>query len=276
MFKGVLRVLGGDPRKRELDRYSDLVEQINAMEEQFEALSVEALANKTVEFRQRLAEGESLDELLPEAFAAVREASKRTIGLRHYDVQLIGGMALHFGRIAEMRTGEGKTLVATLPLYLNALNGRGTHLVTVNDYLARRDARWMSPIYLTLGMSVGVLQMATRTENGQKAFVIDPEKVSPHEDQHQLRMVLRKEAYDADMTYGTNSEFGFDYLRDNLTSRKADRVQRGHHYAIVDEVDNILIDEARTPLIISGPASQDVEWYGGCGAPDGSRGLRDQ
>jgi preprotein translocase subunit SecA len=261
MFKGVLRVLGGDPRKRELDRYSDLVEQINAMEEQFEALSVEALANKTVEFRQRLAEGESLDELLPEAFAAVREASKRTIGLRHYDVQLIGGMALHFGRIAEMRTGEGKTLVATLPLYLNALNGRGTHLVTVNDYLARRDARWMSPIYLTLGMSVGVLQMATRTENGQKAFVIDPEKVSPHEDQHQLRMVLRKEAYDADMTYGTNSEFGFDYLRDNLTSRKADRVQRGHHYAIVDEVDNILIDEARTPLIISGPASQDVEWY---------------
>ncbi|HZU86268.1 MAG TPA: hypothetical protein VFF78_02220, partial [Anaerolineaceae bacterium] len=246
---------------RELDKYTALVAQINALEGQFEALSDQALTGKTVEFRKRLAEGESLDDLLVEAFAAVREASKRTIGLRHYDVQLIGGMALHFGRIAEMRTGEGKTLVATLPLYLNGLAGRGGHLVTVNDYLARRDARWMSPIYLALGLSVGVLQMAARTENGQKAFVVDPERVSPHEDQNQLRLVLRKEAYDADITYGTNSEFGFDYLRDNLTNTKAERVQRGHFYAIVDEVDNILIDEARTPLIISGPASQDVEWY---------------
>ncbi len=262
MFQGIARILGGDPRKRELNKYTALVEQINEMEAAYEALSPEALSAKTDEFRRRLAEGESLDDMLPEAFAAVREASKRTIGLRHYDVQLIGGMALHFGRIAEMRTGEGKTLVATLPLYLNALAGRGTHLVTVNDYLARRDARWMSPIYLALGLSVGVLQMAARTENGQKAFVVDPEKVSPHEDQNQLRLVMRKEAYDTDITYGTNSEFGFDYLRDNLTSRKSDRVQRGHYYAIVDEVDNILIDEARTPLIISGPASQDVEWYG--------------
>ena len=147
MFKGIMRALGGDPRKRELDKYTALVEQINALEGQFEALSEEALANKSLEFRARLAKGESLDDILPEAFAAVREASKRTTGMRHYDVQLIGGMALHFGRIAEMRTGEGKTLVATLPLYLNALTGRGVHLVTVNDYLARRDARWMAPVY---------------------------------------------------------------------------------------------------------------------------------
>ncbi len=191
----------------------------------------------------------------------MREASKRTLGLRHYDVQLIGGMVLHYGRIAEMRTGEGKTLVATLPLYLNALTGRGVHLVTVNDYLARRDARWMAPIYQALGMSVGVLQMAARTDNGRSAFLVDLKKTSPHEDQHQLQMVSRAEAYKADITYGTNSEFGFDYLRDNLAMRLEDRVQRGHYYAIVDEVDNILIDEARTPLIISGPAQDESEWY---------------
>ena len=168
---------------------------------------------------------------------------------------------LHEGKIAEMRTGEGKTLVATLPLYLNALLGRGAHLVTVNDYLARRDARWMAPVYDALGMTVGVLQMAARTENGRNAFIVDLEKESPHEDQHQLRMVLRREAYQADITYGTNSEFGFDYLRDNLTNRLDERVQRGHYFAIVDEVDNILIDEARTPLIISGPSTDDSEWY---------------
>lgn len=160
-----------------------------------------------------------------------------------------------------MRTGEGKTLVATLPLYLNALTGRGVHLVTVNDYLARRDARWMAPIYDLLGLKVGVLQMAARTENGKKAFIVDLEKSSPFEDQHQLRMVDRAEAYRADIVYGTNSEFGFDYLRDNLAMRLEDRVQRGHYYAIVDEVDNILIDEARTPLIISGPAAEETEWY---------------
>ncbi|HEY9087859.1 MAG TPA: hypothetical protein VIO36_06800, partial [Anaerolineaceae bacterium] len=261
MLQKIARVLGGNPTKRDLDRFSAIVEQINRLEDRFEALSDDELRHCTAQFRERLAAGETLDDLLPEAFAAVREAGKRTIGLRHYDVQMIGGLALHHMRIAEMRTGEGKTLVATLPLYLNALTGRGVHLVTVNDYLARRDARWMAPIYQALGMTVGVLQMAARTENGRNAFVVDLEKESPHEDQHQLRMVQRADAYVADITYGTNSEFGFDYLRDNLTMRLEDRVQRGHYYAIVDEVDNILIDEARTPLIISGPASEETEQY---------------
>ena len=269
MFKKIINILGGDPHKKEVERASQVVDQINGLEAEYEALSDEALRAKTTEFQARLAEmqedgrslDEALNEILPEAFAAVREASKRTIGLRHYDVQLIGGMTLFAGKIAEMRTGEGKTLVATLPLYLSALTRKGAHLVTVNDYLARRDARWMAPIYHALGLSVGVLQMAARTENGRNAFVVDLEKVSPHEDQHQLRLVHRSEAYKADITYGTNSEFGFDYLRDNLTMRLDDRVQRGHYYAIVDEVDNILIDEARTPLIISGPAQDDSEWY---------------
>jgi preprotein translocase subunit SecA len=261
MLKRIVKIFGGDPNKREIEKYSDAVDEINALDEQFEALSTQALRAKTDEFRARLAEGETLDDILPEAFAAVREASKRTIGLRHYDVQLIGGIAMHQGKIAEMRTGEGKTLVATLPIYLNALTGNGTHLITVNDYLARRDARWMMPIYNTLGLSVGVLQMASRTENGKKAFLVDLERESPHEDQHQLRMVPRQEAYAADVTYGTNSEFGFDYLRDNMATRLEDRVQRGHNYAIIDEVDNVLVDEARTPLIISGPAQDEAEWY---------------
>jgi preprotein translocase subunit SecA len=269
MLKQIVNFLGGDPNKRELERLSRIVERINALEPEYEKLSMDALRAKTDEFRARLKASleagnslqEALDELLPEAFAAVREASKRTIGLRPYDVQLIGGMVLHAGKIAEMRTGEGKTLVATLPLYLNALAGRGAHLVTVNDYLARRDARWMAPIYHALGLSVGVLQMAARTENGRKAFLVDLSVESPHEDQHQLRMVHRREAYQADITYGTNSEFGFDYLRDNLTMSLEERVQRGHYYAIVDEVDNILIDEARTPLIISGPAQDDSANY---------------
>jgi preprotein translocase subunit SecA len=261
MLKKFVTIFGGDPNKRALDKSNQTVDQINSLEAEFEALSSEELLAKTAEFSSRLVNGETLDDLLPEAFAAVREASKRTNGQRHYDVQLIGGIALHQGKIAEMRTGEGKTLVATLPLYLNALTGRGTHLVTVNDYLARRDARWMAPIYNALGLSVGVLQMATRTENGKKAFIVDLEKTSPHEDQHQLRLVPRSEAYAADITYGINSEFGFDYLRDNMTMRLDERVQRGHHFAIVDEVDNILIDEARTPLIISGPAQDDAEWY---------------
>ncbi len=261
MFKKIVNILGGDPNRREISRLAARAEAINRLESQFEQLSNEELRAKTDEFRARLADGETLDDILEEAFAVVREASKRTIGLRHYDVQLIGGMVLHEGKIAEMRTGEGKTLVATLPLYINALTGRGVHLVTVNDYLARRDARWMAPIYNLLGMSVGVLQMASRTENGRKAFIVDLDKSSPFEDQHQLRLVDRVEAYRADITYGTNSEFGFDYLRDNLTNRLEDRSQRGHYYAIVDEVDNILIDEARTPLIISGPAADDTEWY---------------
>ena len=194
MLKKFVTILGGDPNKRAITRASEVIEQVNHLETQFEALDDAQLRHKTVELRARLAEGTSLDELLPEAFAAVREASKRTIGLRHYDVQLIGGQTLHQGRIAEMRTGEGKTLVATLPLYLNALTGRGAHLITVNDYLARRDARWMAPIYQALGLSVGVLQMAARTENGKKAFIGDLDKESPHEDQNQRRMVPRAEA----------------------------------------------------------------------------------
>ena len=255
------RVFGGDPHKREIEKLSRIVEEINGLEPEYEALGDEALRAKTAEFRRRLSEGETLDELLPEAFAAVREASKRTIGLRPYDIQLIGGMTLHSGKIAEMRTGEGKTLVATLPLYLNAITSRGVHLVTVNDYLARRDARWMAPIYHMLGLSVGVLQMAAHAENGRSAFLVDLERSNAREDLNLLSPVSRKEAYAADITYGTNSEFGFDYLRDNLTMTLEERVQRKHYFAIVDEVDNILIDEARTPLIISGPASEDVEGY---------------
>ena len=276
MLQKFVSVVGGNPHKREIEKLSGIVDEINALEPEFEKLSDEALRAKTEEFRGKLPPwgegggraGEEkeiqgiLEDLLPEAFAAVREASKRTIGLRHYDVQMIGGIVLHRGGIAEMKTGEGKTLVATLPLYLNALAGRGVHLVTVNDYLARRDARWMAPIFHALGLSVGVLQMAAATENGKKAFIVDFEKESPHEDQNHLRLVDRVEAYQADITYGTNSEFGFDYLRDNMTMRLSDRVQRGHYYAIVDEVDNVLIDEARTPLIISGPAQGDLEWYG--------------
>ena len=279
MLKNFVKIFGGDPNKKVIEQYSGVADKINALEAQFEALSDEALRTKTDAFKARIAEAvgnveglderdqfkarqEALNEVLPEAFAAVREASKRTIGLRHFDVQMIGGVALHRGSIAEMRTGEGKTLVATLPVYLNALLGMGVHLITVNDYLARRDARWMAPIYDMLGLTVGVLQMAAATENGKKAFLVDFSKESPHEDQHHLRLVDRRFAYEADVTYGTNSEFGFDYLRDNMTMRLSDRVQRGHHFAIIDEVDNVLIDEARTPLIISGPASGNLEWYG--------------
>ncbi len=290
MLKNFVKLFGGDPARKTVERYSALVDQVNALEAKYEALSDDALRAKTDEFKARIAEalpqtslegkgdGENelhratqdvLDKLMPEAFAAVREASKRTIGLRHYDVQIIGGAVLHHGQIAEMRTGEGKTLVATMPIYLNALLGRGVHLVTVNDYLARRDARWMAPIYHALGLSVGVLQMAAVTENGRKAFLVDFDRKSPHEDQQHLRMVDRAEVYRADVTYGTNSEFGFDYLRDNMALRLENRVQTrpgqrgggGHYYAIVDEVDNVLIDEARTPLIISGPAAGDLEWY---------------
>jgi preprotein translocase subunit SecA len=277
MLQNFVKLFGGDPNRREIEKLSEVAEVINELEPQFEALSDEELRAKTDKFRAQLKdategieddeekfeiEQEVLEEILPEAYAVVREASKRTIGLRHYDVQMIGGITMHRSSIAEMKTGEGKTLVATLPIYLNALGGRGTHLITVNDYLARRDARWMAPIYDFLGLSIGVLQMAAVTENGKKAFLVDLEKESSHEDQHQLRMVNRAEAYRADITYGTNSEFGFDYLRDNMTMSLDSRVQRGHHFAIIDEVDNVLIDEARTPLIISGPASGDLEWYG--------------
>ncbi len=285
MLKNFVKLFSGDPTKKTVEQFRGLVGQVNALEGQFAALSDDELRAKTEEFKARVkaatagldplpeggrvnngefqkAEQDALNELMPEAFAAVREASKRTIGLRHYDVQIIGGAALHGGSISEMRTGEGKTLVATMPIYLNALTGRGVHLITVNDYLARRDARWMAPIYHALGLSVGVLQMAAVTENGKKAFIVDFERESPQEDQRHLRMVDRVEAYRADVTFGTNSEFGFDYLRDNMAMRLENRVQRGHYFAMVDEVDNVLIDEARTPLIISGPASGDLEWYG--------------
>ena len=278
MLKNFVKLFSGDPTRKTVDEYQWLADKVNELEAEYSALSDEALRAKTDEFKARIkdlignvegleekeiykAEQDALHEVMPEAFAAVREASKRAIGLRHYDVQTIGGAALHEGRIAEMRTGEGKTLVATMPVYLNALLEHGIHLITVNDYLARRDARWMAPIYHMLGLSVGVLQMAAATENGKKAFIVDFERESPHEDQEHLRLVDRAEAYRADVTFGTNSEFGFDYLRDNMAMRLDNRVQRGYHYAIIDEVDNVLIDEARTPLIISGPASGDLEWY---------------
>ncbi len=261
MLKSLAKLIGGDPIARRLEEYSQRIQAINALENQMHSLSDEALKAKTDQFRSRLAEGESLDDILYEAFAVVRETSIRTIGLRHFDVQLIGGIVLHEGTIAEMRTGEGKTLVATLPIYLNALEGKGVHLVTVNDYLARRDARWMGPIFDYLGLTVGVLQEAARTEGGRKAFLYDPGRESVQEDVHQLGLVDRKQAYAADVTYGTNNEFGFDYLRDNMARRLEDRSQHGHHYAILDEVDNILIDEARTPLIISGPSHEDPELY---------------
>jgi len=276
MLKNFVKLFSGDPTKKTVAQFGNLAVQVNALEAEYEALSDQALRAKTGEFKARVAkaidgvddeglrykyEQDALTELMPEAFAVVREASKRTIGLRHYDVQIIGGGALHHGQIAEMRTGEGKTLVSTMPVYLNALAGRGVHLITVNDYLARRDARWMAPIFHMLGLSVGVLQMAAATENGKKAFIVDFERESPHEDQRHLRLVERVEAYSADVTYGTNSEFGFDYLRDNMAMRLDNRVQRGHYFAIVDEVDNVLIDEARTPLIISGPSSGDLEYY---------------
>ena len=261
MFKNLANVLGGNPQKRELERLRVLVDQINLKEEQFEQLDDTALRDLTEQFKFRLAQGQSPDDILIDAFAAVREASKRTIGLRHFNVQLIGGIAMHEGKIAEMRTGEGKTLVATLPLYLNALTGKGVHLVTVNDYLARRDARWMAPIFHLLGLSVGVLQSRREDEGGLRGYIVDLEFRSIKEEDDQLRPASRQQAYAADITYGTNNEFGFDYLRDNLITDIRNRVQRGHNYAIIDEVDNILIDEARTPLIISGPASEDVKWY---------------
>ncbi len=261
MLQKIAKVFGYDPNKKQLENFSEIVNEINSLEDEYEKLSDADLLAKSTEFKERYAQGETLDEMLVEAYATVREVSKRQLGLRHYDVQMIGGIAMHQGTIAEMRTGEGKTLVATLPVYLNAITGQGVHLVTVNDYLARRDARWMAPIYVNLGLSIGVLQMASRTENGNKAFLVDVDKSSSFEDQDQLVMVNRSEAYQADIVYGTNSEFGFDYLRDNLTNRLEDRVQRDHYFAVIDEIDNILIDEARTPLIISGPASDDTEWY---------------
>ena len=226
----------GTQNERELKRLRPLVAEINEREAALQALADDQLKARTAQFRERVANGESLDDILPDAFAVVREAGHRALNMRHFDVQLIGGMVLHRGRIAEMKTGEGKTLVATLPAYLNALSGKGVHVVTVNDYLARRDAEWMGRIYRFLGMTVGVIQ-------------------------HDLNDAERKVAYACDITYGTNNEFGFDYLRDNMKFELAQYVQRGHNFAVVDEVDSILIDEARTPLIISGPAEESTDLY---------------
>jgi len=252
MFKWLGSLI--DSNEKELKRLQPLVAAINALEPEFEALSNEQLRQKTDEFKARLDKGESLDRLLPEAFAAVREAAKRTLGQRHFDVQLMGGIVLHQGKIAEMKTGEGKTLVATLPIYLNALTGKGAHVVTVNDYLAKRDCNWMGPIYHLLGLSVASIQH-------EASFLFDPEHDSGDPAWRHLKPVTRREAYEADVTYGTNNEFGFDYLRDNMVVDLSRCAQRPLHYAIVDEVDYILIDEARTPLIISGPAMEAAQKY---------------
>ncbi|MEH2511707.1 preprotein translocase subunit SecA [Nitrobacteraceae bacterium AZCC 1564] len=236
MLGALARKFFGSANDRRIKGYQSRVNAINALEPEVAALSDEALKARTVEFRKQLAEGKTLDDLLVPAFATVREAAKRTLGQRHFDVQLIGGIVLHEGDISEMKTGEGKTLVATLPVYLNALAGKGVHVVTVNDYLARRDADWMSQVYGFLGLTTGVIV-------------------------HGLDDAERQAAYGCDITYGTNNEYGFDYLRDNMKYRLEDMVQRGHYFAIVDEVDSILIDEARTPLIISGPLDDRSDFY---------------
>ena len=253
----MVNILGkilGDPNERVVKKFTPTVDEINSLEPEYEGLSDEQLKSVTGEFKGRLEGGEDLEDLLPEAFAVVREAAKRTLGQRHYDVQLMGGIVLHQGKIAEMKTGEGKTLVATLAVYLNALTGRGVHVVTVNDYLAKRDTVWMGPIYHLLGLSVGCLQHDT-------AYIYDPSFEGNDPSLNYLRPAFRREAYQADITHGTNNEFGFDYLRDNMVVDSELMVQRGLYYAIVDEVDNILIDEARTPLIISGPAEEPVQLY---------------
>ncbi|PIV39284.1 MAG: preprotein translocase subunit SecA, partial [Candidatus Omnitrophica bacterium CG02_land_8_20_14_3_00__42_8] len=236
MFGWILSKIIGTQNEREIKRLRPLVEKINSLEPEVQKLSDAQLREKTAQFRERLAAGETLDDILPEAFSVVRETSKRTVNMRHFDVQLIGGIVLHQGKISEMATGEGKTLVATLAAYLNALSGKGVHIITVNDYLARRDREWMGPIYEFLGLTVGVIQ-------------------------HDMDPQLRQIAYGSDIVYGTNNEYGFDYLRDNMVVRKEDMVQRELNYAIVDEVDSILIDEARTPLIISGPSDESTDKY---------------
>lgn len=260
-----VKKLFGDENKKSIKAIQPLVDKINSLEEGVLNLSDEQLKDKTKEFKARLKKGETVDDLLPEAFAVVRETAKRTLGERHYDVQLIGGITLHQGKIAEMRTGEGKTLVGTLPVYLNALEGKGAHVVTVNDYLSRRDAVWMSQIYSALGLSVGII-------NSEASYIYDPDHTELDKERDEegsykvvdefLRPCTRQQAYDADITYGTNNEFGFDYLRDNIEYRKEEIRQRGYHFAIVDEIDSILIDEARTPLIISTPTVDSEDLYG--------------
>src|SRR5215470_9844183 len=235
-FETILAKIFGTKHEREVKAMQPMIAAINDLEPQMQALSEEDLAAQTVRFREQLDQGASLEDLLIPAFATVREAGRRVLNMRHFDVQLIGGIVLHRGKVAEMKTGEGKTLVATLPVYLNALEGKGVHVITVNDYLASRDADWMGKVYRFLGMSVGKIV-------------------------HGLDDAQRRASYACDVTYGTNNEFGFDYLRDNMKYSLADMVQRGHRYAIVDEVDSILVDESRTPLIISGPTDDRTELY---------------
>ncbi|HCR44103.1 MAG TPA: preprotein translocase subunit SecA, partial [Ruminococcaceae bacterium] len=235
-MKNFVSFFTGSYSKREIKHLRPACNKVLDLEEQYKSMSDEELKAQTPALKERLSRGETLDDILPEAFAACREAADRVLGMKHFPVQIVGGIVLHQGRIAEMKTGEGKTLVATLPAYLNALSGNGVHIVTVNDYLARRDSEWMGKIYRFLGLKVGLVV-------------------------HDLDNAARKEAYDADITYGTNNEFGFDYLRDNMVIYKEDKVQRGHSFAIVDEVDSILIDEARTPLIISGQGEKSNEMY---------------
>jgi preprotein translocase subunit SecA len=254
MIDALLKKIFGTKHERDVKRMMPVVQAINALEASLAPLDDAGLRAKSDEFKKRIEDGEPLDEVLPEAFAVCREAARRTVGMRHFDVQLIGGMVLHDGTIAEMATGEGKTLVATLPAYLNALTSRGVHIVTVNDYLAKRDAQWMGPIYEALGLTVGVIQH-------EASFLYDPKFVTSDIRLTSLRPCTRPEAYRADITYGTNNEFGFDYLRDNMRFSLDELVQRELHYAIVDEVDSILIDEARTPLIISGPADESTDLY---------------
>jgi preprotein translocase subunit SecA len=263
MFRNVLKKVVGDPVEKALARYRETVEKINALEPAMKQLSDAELRAKTDEFKKRLADGATLDSLLVEAYAAVREASVRTIGLRHYDEQMIGGIVLHSGRIAEMKTGEGKTLVATLPLYLNALTGKGVHLVTPNDYLSKVGVQQMGPVYHALGMTVGVIQSKGDSPDPEAgSFLFDPNFQSADARYQNLRPCKRRECYAADITYGTNNEYGFDYLRDNMVVEKSQMVQPEKlYYAIVDEVDNILIDEARTPLIISGPSDEPSPYY---------------
>src|SRR3989339_754919 len=260
----LLTKIFGDPNLKVLKDLQPTVDKINGLEEGMKSLTDEALKNKTIEFKDRLDKGETVDDLLPEAFAVVREASIRATGMRHFDVQLVGGIVLHQGKIAEMRTGEGKTLVATLPVYLNALEGKGVHVVTVNDYLSRRDAVWMGQVYSALGLSIGII-------NSEQSYLYDSthtelDKERDEEGSYKivdefLRPCTRKEAYGADITYGTNNEFGFDYLRDNIEYRKEQIPQREYNFAIVDEIDSILIDEARTPLIISTPTTDSEDLY---------------
>ena len=253
MFDFLAKIIG-TKNEREIKKLWEITEQINSIEPSISALGDAELKSRTDEFRKKVDAGESLDNILPEAFAVVRETSRRVLNMRHFDVQLIGGIVLHQGRIAEMKTGEGKTLVATLAVYLNAVDGRGVHVITVNDYLAKRDAQWMGPLYHFLGLSIGIIQH-------DSSFLYDPSYHSEDSRLKYLRPVGRKEAYAADITYGTNNEFGFDYLRDNMKYHINDYVQRELNFAIVDEVDSILIDEARTPLIISGPSEESTDKY---------------